>query len=347
MDYNKQNTSQPAPLKVIGADLINRVIQSHFGELEQLVVDTYRSHHNAETINPDSYFLRYPEHPNRRIIALPAHIGGTTNVSGIKWIASFPDNIDSGLQRASASLILNDGDTGYPIAFMESSIISATRTVLSAAAGLYFLKDKCRKAGTVGIIGAGFIAKKMVESLIRLDWQIDEFLLFDLHPEYAEALRQFILNLNPDVKVKVMPSVESVVCNSEVLVTATTAGKPYISDSAWLAHNPVVVNLSLRDFSEDIILASNNVFDDIDHCLKANTSPHLAYIKSGSKDFINGHFGDLIENNLQLERNKPTIFSPFGLGVLDIALGYFILTASEGDAEVNQVDNFFGNHSRW
>lgn len=346
MDKSNHKTIQPMKMKVLGAELINRYLAANYATLEQVIVNTYQQHHSGGTINPDSYFLQYPEKPNRRIIALPAYVGGETNLSGIKWIASYPDNIHVGLQRASASLILNDGDTGYPIAFMESSIISATRTVLSAAASLYYLKG-CRHARKVAIIGNGFIAKKMVESLIKLGWQVDEFLLFDLNPEYSDALRGYINALDTNVKVSVVDSLEQTIRGSDVLITTTTAGEPYINDFSWLAHNPIIINLSLRDFSADIVLASNNVFDDVDHCLKAKTSPHLAYMQSGNKDFVNGHFGNLIDGSLELDSSKPTIFSPFGLGVLDIALGNFVLQASDGDPEVTIVENFFGDHSRW
>ncbi|MFZ8201761.1 2,3-diaminopropionate biosynthesis protein SbnB [Alteromonas portus] len=346
MDRSKHSTTQPETIKIFGAELINRYLGENLATLEQVIVNTYQLHHSGATINPDSYFLQYPQKPNRRIIALPAHVGGDTNLSGIKWIASYPDNIREGLQRASASLILNDGDTGYPIAFMESSIISATRTVISAAVGLYFLKG-ARQAGKVAIIGNGFIAKKMVESLIKLNWQIEEFLLFDLNPEYATALRDYIDKLDANIKVSVMETLELAISNSDVLITTTTAGQPYITDLSWLSHNPIVINLSLRDFSPEIILASNNVFDDVEHCLKANTSPHLAFIQSGNKDFVTGHFGDLIDGSIKLQINKPTIFSPFGLGVLDIALGNFVLQASKDDPEVTVVENFFGDHSRW
>jgi hypothetical protein len=50
----------------------------------------YRLHDSGSTLNPDSYFLRYPANPDARIIALPAHIGGEVQKSGIKWISSFP-----------------------------------------------------------------------------------------------------------------------------------------------------------------------------------------------------------------------------------------------------------------
>ena len=101
----------------------------------ELVEATYRLHGAGDSVNPPSYFLRFPDRPTARIIALPASIGGQVRVDGLKWISSFPDNVAAGIPRASAVLILNDHDTGYPFACLESSIISATRTAASAALG--------------------------------------------------------------------------------------------------------------------------------------------------------------------------------------------------------------------
>ena len=125
-------TSAP-PFAVISGAQVRGALRGRERQIAELVEDTYRIHGAGDSVNPPSYFLRFPDRPSARIIALPASIGGKLRVDGLKWISSFPDNVAAGIPRASAVLILNDHDTGYPFACLESSIISATRTAASAA----------------------------------------------------------------------------------------------------------------------------------------------------------------------------------------------------------------------
>src|SRR6202035_3592382 len=121
------------PFAVIPGAQVRRVLEGREEQIVQLVEATYRLHSAGDSVNPPSYFLRFPDRPASRIIALPASIGGEVKVAGIKWISSFPDNVAAGIPRASAVLILNDHDSGYPFACIEASIISATRTAAMAA----------------------------------------------------------------------------------------------------------------------------------------------------------------------------------------------------------------------
>ena len=118
---------------VVDGSTVRDVIDKNKQQIFDTVEAAYRLHDSGETINPDSYFLRYPKDPSSRIIALPAHVGGEFQKSGIKWISSFPANTANNLARASAVLILNDAETGYPLACLEASLISSTRTAASAA----------------------------------------------------------------------------------------------------------------------------------------------------------------------------------------------------------------------
>jgi ornithine cyclodeaminase len=119
---------------VISGAQVQNALQGREKQILELVEATYRLHSAGDSVNPPSYFLRFPDRPSSRIIALPASIGGQVRVDGLKWISSFPENVVAGLPRASAVLILNDHDTGYPFACLEGSIISATRTAALAAA---------------------------------------------------------------------------------------------------------------------------------------------------------------------------------------------------------------------
>ena len=118
---------------VISGAQVQNALQGREKQILELVEATYRLHSAGDSVNPPSYFLSFPDRPFSRIIALPASIGGQSRVDGLKWISSFPENVAAGIPRASAVLILNDHDTGYPFACLEGSIISATRTAALSA----------------------------------------------------------------------------------------------------------------------------------------------------------------------------------------------------------------------
>lgn len=97
--------SQPPtvpPFSVISGAQVQHVLQGHEKQITELVEATYRLHAAGDSVNPPSHFLRFPDRPTSRIIAVPASIGGQVRVDGLKWISSFPDNVAAGIPRASA-----------------------------------------------------------------------------------------------------------------------------------------------------------------------------------------------------------------------------------------------------
>jgi ornithine cyclodeaminase len=335
------------PFAVVAGAQVQQVLQGREKQVVELVEQTYRVHAAGDSVNPPSYFLRFPDRPTSRIIALPASIGGRVEVDGIKWVSSFPDNVSSGIPRASAVLILNDRVTGFPFACMEGSIISASRTAASAAAAADWLSRGRGRQRRIGFFGVGLIARYIHTFLKATDWSFDEIGVFDLSGESAEGFKGYLERSGTGARVTVHDGPEQLIRSSDLVVFATVAGQPHVHDTTWFAHKPLVLHVSLRDLAPEILLASTNILDDVDHCLKAGTSAHLAEQKVGNRDFVDGTLADVMEGRVSLTDDRPIVFSPFGLGVLDLAVGKYVYDELSGSGQLRVVEDFFSELRRY
>jgi 2,3-diaminopropionate biosynthesis protein SbnB len=323
---------------VIPGAQVDRIISGREKEIIGVIERAYLEHRNGETVNPPSYFLRFADRPDSRIIALPASIPGA---DGIKWISSFPGNVDNGLPRASAVIVLNDHETGYPLACVEGSIISAARTAASAALAAGGLGGGLGRAARIGFIGAGLIARYVHTFLVADGWAFEEIGVHDLNPNYGASFVDSLRQAGADMPITVYPEPETLIRNSDVIVFATVASRPHITEPSWFAHGPLVLHLSLRDLAPEIILSAANVVDDVDHCLRENTSPHLAERAAGHREFIHATIGDVLAGYALPQTGAPVVFSPFGLGVLDLAVAAHVYGELRMTGELRPVDGFF------
>jgi 2,3-diaminopropionate biosynthesis protein SbnB len=335
-----------ANFHVVTGTAVGAILAISGKETLELVRRLYIAHDDKKTVNPDSYFLRFADNPAARIIALPAAVTEGDAISGIKWISSFPNNIQQNVQRASAVIILNDYRTGYPLACLEASKISAARTAASAVVAARALNSNAPDGGKLAIVGAGVIARAVLEYFCVDGWRFTEARIYDIDSDNSRRLgNYFQAHFGSSAIVKA--SYKSAIEASDTVVLATTASAPYIDDMSLFRSGQVVLNISLRDLSEDIILSSTNVFDDIDHCMKANTSPHLAEMKSGGRAFAHGTIADILKGDYRPDASRPIVFSPFGLGVLDVALGQAILRKTVAEGLATPVPDFFDSVARW
>ena len=343
---NEAHKMQSAPtFYVVPGSTVKRVIDDNKQQVFDAVEAAYRLHDSADTVNPPSYFLQYPDKPSARIIALPAHLGGGVQKSGIKWISSFPQNKSSNLARASAVLILNDATTGYPLACLEASLISATRTAASAALAAEHISPHPFE-GTLAVIGTGVIARTTIEWLLFRNWKFMKISLYDVDRKEAEQFSKWLSD-HHDIQAVIQDRLEDTLSDSSLILFTTTTLAPYLADEKLFEHSPTVLHLSLRDICVNVILASQNIVDDVGHCLQAKTSLHLTEMATGNRDFVSGSLVDLLEKKFQPDHERSRIFSPFGLGVLDLAVGNFVFEAATLSGEAVAVPDFFSNSTRW
>ncbi len=328
---------------------VQRILDGREKTVLELVEAAYRAHGAGRTVNPPSYFLRFPDRPSARIIALPASLGAGSGagsgVDGIKWISSFPDNVASGLPRASAVLVLNDPATGYPLAVLESSVINASRTAGSAALAADRLSQGRVRPRRLGIVGAGLIARYIHTYLVRTGWSFDAVGVHDRSAASAAGFAGYLARSGATGNTTYEDPL-ALIRASDLVVFATTAATPHITDPAAFAHNPLVLHVSLRDLAPEILLGATNIVDDVEHCLKADTSPHLAEQLVGHRRFVAGTLDDVLAGRVRPEPGRPVIFSPFGLGVLDLAVGKYVYDQARAAGELGVVDGFFSELGR-
>lgn len=339
---------------ILGADEVRDVLDGAEGAVLDTVRRAYALHARGRTAVPHSVFLRFPDDDRNRIIALPAYLAdddqdGDTDrepVAGVKWISSFPGNIAQGMDRASAAIILNSMRTGAPVALVEGSVISARRTAASAAVAAATLAGATPDTG-ITLVGCGVINFEVLRFTLTALSGVDTVTLFDLDPDRARAFAARVAAAWPHLKTSVAERVEDALAAHSLVSLATTATAPHLSGE-HCGPGTLVLHVSLRDLTPATVLGSVNVVDDADHVCRAATSLHLAEQEVGHRDFITAAIGDVLRSGQDFVRpeDRLTVFSPFGLGMLDLALADLVRREARGRGLGTDLPGFLPAGSR-
>ncbi|MDR1605016.1 MAG: ornithine cyclodeaminase [Gracilibacteraceae bacterium] len=123
------------------------------------------SHGAMVTFPADPPFPNMPQDgPDRRFMAMPAYLGGKFDIAGMKWYGSNAENRHKGLPRSILMVMLNDKDTGAPLALMSANLLSAYRTGAVPGVGAKYLAPKNSKV--LGVIGPGVMSKTSLEAFV-------------------------------------------------------------------------------------------------------------------------------------------------------------------------------------
>lgn len=269
----------------------------------------------AQPIKP---YLRYRDLTNR-IIAMPAFAGGDINKSGIKWIASFPDNINNGIPRANSVSIINEADTGVPVCIINTTLISAIRT--AAVTGLVvekYLTQKNQDKFNIGITGFGPIGQLHLDMAMQLlGDRAGEVKIFDIRPvDESKIPEKYKAN------VSVASSWQEAYEDADVFMTCTVSKAPYVDIKP--KKGSAQLNVSLRDFkSETLPYFDQILVDDWDEICREETDIEMMHINEGLQREDTLSLAEfVVENKIdELKEEDVLMFNPMGMAVFDIAVG--------------------------
>ncbi len=215
--------------------------------------------HGAQVIFPDDpQFEGMPKNADdRRFMARPAYLGGKYQMAGMKWYGSNCENKASGLPRSILMMMLNDKDTGAPLALMSANLVSCYRTGAIPGVGAKYLAGK--DSETVTIIGPGVMGRTCLLAFLSVCPKITTVKVKGRGQRSLHAFEEFVKKECPQIQqVIVCDSMEEAVKDSDIIcVTSTAPVKeidfPYIAED-WVKKGALICLPSAARFDDDFLI---------------------------------------------------------------------------------------------
>lgn len=285
----------------------------------EAVEQAFRLHAQGQSVMP----IRGAAETDQGILlTMPAALQGEQSGMAVKVVSVFPKNVDKNLPLIHASVLLNDAETGQPLALMEGSYLTGLRTgAASGVAAKYLVTEDVK---VLGVIGCGYQAFFQVWALSCVR-SFDRVVLFNRSQSKAETLKQK-LESELNLSVVITQSVAEVTKESDVLITSTSSTEP-VFNSHDLNENCTVIAIGaftpkMRETDDHFIQNADLYVDDIEAALH-EAGDLLIPMKLGliRESDIRGSLGDLVTGKIsgRESNNGWVFFKSVGLAIEDVA----------------------------
>jgi len=267
--------------------------------------------------------------------AMPASL---TGAAGLKWVNVHAGNPSQNLPTVMAVIIYNDPATGYPLAVMDGTDITAYRTGAASAVASKYLARKNPK--TLGLVGAG----RQAYTQLMAHAEIYNLDLVKVHDISEAAVARF-MSYFPQYRIEAHTLPE--VMASDIVCTLTPAHEPVVKKE-WVnpgVHiNAVGADAHGKEELDPEILNEAVIF--VDDLRQASTSGEINVpLDRGllNPNRIRGSLGDLVAGLKPGRKSDKeiTVFDATGLAIEDIACAHLIyekVKGKEGYTRLNFIE---------
>lgn len=205
----------------------------------------------------DPQFPGMPKNADeRRFMAMPAYLGGEYQMAGMKWYGSNVENKKQGLPRSILMMMLNDKDTGAPLALMSANLVSSYRTGGIPGVGAKHLARKDAK--TVAIVGPGVMGKTSLAAFVSVCPHLDTLKIKGRGQKSIDSFIEFTKKECPQIKnITVCDTLEEAVRDSDIISMTTVvrddvASFPYINGE-WVKKGALISMPSAARFDDEFL----------------------------------------------------------------------------------------------
>jgi alanine dehydrogenase len=257
---------------------------------------------------------------------------GPGGFSGIKVVGDFVDNYARGLPSELGLLTLYDPGTGVPLAIMDATMITACRTgAMTAVGARYLARPDSRVLGHVGARGTAFWNVVLLDA----EFDLEEIRVTSRRPESREAFARDLAEVT-DTPIRVTETADETFDGADILVEASrlTRPEPLLRTSLVRPGAFVVPYGTISAVEPDLLdVMDKVVVDDWAESQSGRFGALRPHVDSGrlSAQSLHAELGQIVAG-LRPGREGPDeriLLWHRGLSILDIAVGYLILTKAE------------------
>jgi alanine dehydrogenase len=304
------------------------------------VEKAFRAYSLGRTQMPPKSYLYFPKGDLR---SMPAYICGEGfDIAGIKSVNVHPQNAAFHLPSVMAVIILNDPQTGFPLAIMDGTFLTCVRT---GAAGAVAAKYLSRKDSQVaGFVGCGAQARAQLACLMEVR-DIQKIKIWQF-PKDKECVRNFSAWARKTYKLEahVSPRMDAVTMNSDIVVATTPSRAPLVNCVSPGTHiNAIGADAPGKQEINPQILKQAKVA--VDDWIQASHSGEInvpVSQKQMTKRDVHALLGDIVAGKKRgrTSAKEITLFDATGLAILDISCADIVYQALKNKRGIKNITLF-------
>jgi len=264
--------------------------------------------------------------------AMPAALPGC---AGMKWVNAHPQNQSRNLPSVMAVMIYNDPETGYPLAIMDATEITAYRTGAAAAIASKYLARK--NSRTLGIIDAGCQAYTQILAHAEL-FDLSSINVFDI----SKAAVDKLISSLPGILIKSVSIQEAI--HSDIVCTLTPSREPIVKKEWIIAGthiNAVGADAAGKEELDPSILKEAIVV--VDDIRQAGSGGEINVpIQRGlySIDEVHGTLAEVVlgKKKGRIDAEVITVFDSTGIAIEDIAVAKLLFKKAQQAGSYPSID---------
>jgi ornithine cyclodeaminase len=236
-----------------------------------------------------------------------------------KLVSMFPKNLSRKEPVIYGSVVLNDGQTGKPLAVLDGSKLTAMRTAAVGAVGIKYLAHE--NAIRLGVVGLGI--QGFHQALFACQQRaIKELRIFDRSKDIVKRFASRFNAFYPSIRVLQCKTTKDLCQESDIIITATGSHQPVVPEKGDWWKGKTLIGIGsykpeMKEYPDGIFKDVRQVFVDTLHA-KAEAGDLVDPLRKGliqEKDVIS--LADLILDKAEIQ-GDTRYFKSVGMAAFDL-----------------------------